>query len=230
MNRILSLLTILSVCIALAAAGGCAESSAPAEGDAAPAATQPAGPVYRTAEELLAYLKTLKTGEDRLAMIDLVHAATTAEQMTRRFTRSIDRARMEYARAINETFAPEGEPLMPTDLGMGAFHEALAAAIVEQVSPVRVRVKYTTDDGTERAVVLERWGTWKLHISTLRDGEEFSTVWYSMHQGQFAGLLKYHREVTELIRAGEFATAEEAQARLDELLAGPMPPFGSVQP
>jgi hypothetical protein len=230
MNRILTLPAILSVCSALAVAVGCAESSDPAESDAAPAAAQPAEPVYRTAEELLAYLKTLKTGEDRLAMIDLVHTVTTTEQMTRRFTRSIDEARMEYAHAINETFAPEGEPLMPTDLGMGAFHEALATAVVEQVSPVRVRVKYTTGDGTERAVVLERWGTWKLHISTLRDGEEFSTVWYSMHQGEFAGLLKYHRDVTEQIRAGEFATAGEAQAKLDELLAGPMPPFGSVQP
>ena len=230
MNRILILLTILSICSALVIAVGCAESPAPAEGDAPSTTPQPAEPVYRTTEELLAYLKTLKTGEDRLAMIDLVHAATTAEQMTKRFTRSIDRARMEYARAINETFAPEGEPLMPTDLGMGAFHEALAAAVVEQVSPVLVRVKYTTADGQERAVVLERWGTWKIHISTLRDGEEFSTVWYSMNQGRFAGLLKYHRDVIELIRAGEFASAKEAQARLDELLAGPMPPFGSVQP
>jgi len=229
MNRSMMPFTILLLSVVLAAGIGCSERSSPA-GDSSSAGAPPAAPGYETAEELLAWLKTLKTGEDRLAMIDLVHTETTTEKMTKRYTRSIDKARLEYARAINEAFAPEGEEIVPADLGMGAFHEAMQDAATEPVSPVRVRVTCTPEGQEEQVIILERWGTWQIHVSTLRNGEDVNPVWYSMQQGRLGGLLKYHRDVTEQIRAGAFASAAEAQAKLDELLAGRMPPIGSVLP
>lgn len=229
MNRCMPPLAILLLCSALAIGVGCGKTPS-SDGAAPTASAPPAGPAYETAEELLAWLKTLRTGEDRLAMIDLVHTETTTEQMTKRYMRSTDRARLEYARAINEAFAADGEEIMPADLGMGAFHQAMQNAAVEQISPVRVRITCTIEDGEDLVIILERWGTWQVHVSTLRNGEDVNPVWYSMNQDRLGGLLKYHRDVTEQIRAGDFASAEAAQARLDELLAGRMPPIGSVPP
>ncbi|MDY7110063.1 MAG: hypothetical protein SYC29_15640 [Planctomycetota bacterium] len=229
MIRCIIRLAITVLVAAFSVNAGCGKT--PSSNDDPPSAGTPAAePTYETHEELLGWLKTLETGEDRLAMIDLVHTETETERMTTRYMRSIDKARMEYARAINEAFAADGEKIMADDLGMRAFHEAMQSADVEQVSPVRVRVTCTPENGEEQILILERWGTWQLHVSTLRNGEDVNAVWYSMQQGRFGGLLKYHRDVTEQIRAGAFDSAEEAQARLDELLAGRMPPLGSVPP
>jgi hypothetical protein len=230
MNRYIVPRVVPALCASVFLVAGCGGNPSAGGDEALSATTSSGAPVYRTHEELLAWLKTLQTAEDRLAMIDLVRTDTEAERMTRRYMLSIEKARLEYARAINETFAADGREIMPVDLGMRAFHEAMQDALIEPVSPVRVRVTCTPADGEEQVLILERWGTWQLHVSTLRNGADVNTVWYSMQQARFGGILKYHRDVSEQIRAGAFASATEAQARLEELLAGRMPPIGSVSP
>ena len=103
-------------------------------------------------------------------------------------------------------------------------------AEMEMINPVTARVTGTGSDGTEHVVVLDRRGTWKIHVSTLNGGEPVTDVWYSVEQSRFGGRLKYTRDVTIQVRGGEFASAEEAQARLAELMSGRMPPLGSVTP
>jgi hypothetical protein len=223
----------LSIALGMALAGCGEQPPEPAAGaltgSVAAAATERPG-TFATAESLRDFLCQLSTAGDRLDMLDLVYTELRVEKAVTIWWRSAMQARLDYAVALNDRFATDAGDVEPTDLGMGDYVPAMCAAELEQLSPVLVRATFTLPDGTDEQLILERRGTWKVNVSTLTGGAEVTDVWFFTEQFRYGAIVQYHRDVARQLQEGEFATADEARAHLEELLAGPPPRLGTVDP
>lgn len=232
MFHVLERLAIVTIVSFTAAFGfGCGKSDAPAAAAVESSAASSA-PRFPTIQSLLDHLKTLKGVEGRIELLDLTYVGSNlVEQTSVRFERSIARARLEYARAMNEAFAAHGASVVDTDQGMSEFARDLENFRLEKPSDYRTEVVCTRSDGSERIFhVINVDGSWHVHCNILRDGQRLTPEWYGAAQMIYMGQLKYHRDTAREVREGRFKTAEEAQDRLAQRLNGRMPPLGSVQP
>ena len=184
---------------------------------------------YQTPEALLDHIRSLPpTAESRFTYLKLFHIKTNTDTMVMRFMRNIENARLQYAKALNEVFGAE-KPVVPADLDMAAFTEALKSATIEPVDNRHARVAWKNARGESGVVVFIRAeGAWRVSTDTIHDGDRLDDNWVSRQQGRWSGLIKCHRDGAANISARKFATVQEADAALKRCLSGPLPGLGTV--
>jgi hypothetical protein len=221
-----------ALAVALSSAG-CEKSSSPEQSDpsaAARGATTEDAAVYETPDALLDHIRSLPpTGDGRLALYALIEPRSVTDEMTVRFLRNVDAAVLRYTRAMNDVFG-NGAEIEPTDLGMPQWLEELKSAGTPRIDKRYAHIEYRSASGESKSLVLVRaGGSWHVAAATLRGGVAPDDRWAAGEQGRWGAMIRHHRDMAAEVRAGAFATADEARAELQRRLQLPAPQMPNVE-
>lgn len=224
------LVLIAPVLIAPLLVGGCdIEAPEPAPLAQAPPEVEESG--FSDSTALLEHIKTLKTADDYLAMLDLVKARTRVESATLTVHRRIALAKLDYHRAITALNAAdqEAEDIPPIDLGMGSLHQLIRDATIERQEGRKAYAPFQTVEGEEHAIVLLTWqGSWWVSPDTIAGGQAVTDVWFGPKQSRFVGIARAYERVAAQIADGEITEVAAAEEALAAALSGRMPNVGAL--
>ncbi len=209
--------------------GGAADAGAAENVDATADAEATDGP-----EAVVEQLRTAAQAGDWLTIYDLIYTRTRVDEETVRWRQSGVRARNDYHAAMREAFGDAAAPYLARDPNdaLGRLAAALETATLETLSGRKAEVRGADAPGDAPPLValVKVTGEWRIEPAFLNNGEPLTEPGFFQVQGRYRAQVKYPRDVAAAIRAGEFATADEAAARLQQLMTGPPPPLGSVTP
>ncbi len=217
-RRVISL-----ACLPLGAAllCGCVSEVEPREDPTAEAAASGEAIGYDTMDELLAFLKSMSTADDRVQMMDLMWSRSLSDTGTARAVAELIEAQREYLVTLSEAFDGAQSELLDAELGIDEYSAALHDARVGEISDSRRTIDFTDDLGQERRLVAVKvLGKWRLHATSIKNGEEMVQVWFHPLQGRLRGITRRYGDVTQKIKDGEITTAEDAEAELREIVRG----------
>jgi len=209
---------------------GCVSEVEPREDPTAEVAASGDAIGYDSMDELMAFLQSMSTADDRVQMMDLMWSRSLSDTGTARAVAQLIEAQRAYLVTLADAFDGAQSDLLDAELGIDEYAEALQNAQVSEISQSRRAIDFTDDLGQERRLVAVKvLGKWRLHATSIKNGEEMVQVWFHPLQGRLRGITRRYGDVTQKIKDGEITSVEDAEAQVREILRGGPVLYGGLE-
>lgn len=184
---------------------------------------------YESPEALLEFLQSMKTAEDRIAMMELMWSRSLSDTATARVVGQLIEAQHDYVQKLAEKFDGAASQVLSSDLGIAAYAEALEGATLSDISPSRKAIDFTDELGQQRRLIaVEVLGKWRLHATSVKNGEEMKQVWFHPLQGRLRGVIRRYGDVVQKIDDGDITSVEAAEAAVRQISGDGPVQYGGI--